>query len=59
MAKLHSIETMGLVDGPGIRTVFFLSGCPLRCVFCHNPDTQSMDYGTEITVEDLVKGPKE
>ena len=58
MAKLHSIETMGLVDGPGIRTVFFLSGCPLRCVFCHNPDTQSMDYGREITVEDMVNRAK-
>ncbi|WP_299033540.1 pyruvate formate-lyase-activating protein [uncultured Anaerococcus sp.] len=58
MAKLHSIETMGLVDGPGIRTVFFLSGCPLRCVFCHNPDTQSMAYGKEFTVDDLVKRAK-
>lgn len=58
MAKLHSIETMGLLDGPGIRTVFFLSGCPLRCVFCHNPDTQSLDYGTEISVEALVERAK-
>lgn len=55
MAKLHSIETMGLVDGPGIRTVFFLSGCPLRCVFCHNPDTQSLDYGRDVTVDEIVK----
>src|SRR5574344_386304 len=58
MAKLHSIETMGLLDGPGIRTVFFLSGCPLRCVFCHNPDTQSMDYGRDITVDEIVKRAK-
>ena len=58
MAKLHSIETMGLVDGPGIRTVFFLSGCPLRCVFCHNPDTQSMAYGKDITISDLVERAK-
>lgn len=36
---IHSIETMGLVDGPGIRTVVFLSGCELRCVYCHNPET--------------------
>ncbi|WP_311481741.1 pyruvate formate-lyase-activating protein [uncultured Anaerococcus sp.] len=55
MAKLHSIETMGLVDGPGIRTVFFLSGCPLRCVFCHNPDTQSLDYGRDISVGEIVR----
>ena len=36
---IHSIETMGLVDGPGIRTVVFLQGCHLRCQYCHNPDT--------------------
>ena len=36
---IHSIETMGLVDGPGIRTVVFLAGCSMRCVYCHNPDT--------------------
>ena len=58
MAKLHSIETMGLVDGPGIRTVFFLSGCPLRCVFCHNPDTQSPNYGRDITIEEIVDRAK-
>ena len=36
---INSIETMGLVDGPGIRVVVFMQGCPLRCVFCHNPET--------------------
>ncbi|SCZ79439.1 pyruvate formate-lyase-activating protein [Acidaminobacter hydrogenoformans] len=53
--KLHSIETMGLVDGPGIRTVFFLQGCPLKCQYCHNPDSQSFMGSSEITVEDVVQ----
>ena len=39
---IHSIETMGLVDGPGIRTVVFMQGCRLRCAYCHNPDTWDM-----------------
>lgn len=52
--KLHSIETMGLVDGPGIRTVIFLQGCPLKCQFCHNPDSQSYIGSNEITVDEVV-----
>jgi pyruvate formate lyase activating enzyme len=53
--KLHSIETMGLVDGPGIRTVFFLQGCPLRCAYCHNPDSQTMFSKKQVTPEDVLK----
>lgn len=55
---LHSLETMGLLDGPGIRTVFFLQGCPLRCRFCHNPDTQaapSAGVGERITVARVIE----
>lgn len=52
--SLHSIETLGLLDGPGIRTVFFLKGCPLACKYCHNPDTQDTDGGQIYEVEDLV-----
>lgn len=57
-ANLHSIESMGLVDGPGIRTVFFLKGCPLKCKYCHNPDTQNYMGGTTITVDDVVEKAK-
>ena len=39
LGDISSIETMGLVDGPGIRFVVFLQGCPLRCKYCHNPET--------------------
>jgi pyruvate formate lyase activating enzyme len=53
--KIHSIESMGLVDGPGVRTVVFLQGCALRCAYCHNPDTWSLEGGTLTSSEDLLK----
>lgn len=51
---VHSMESMGLVDGPGIRTVVFMQGCQLRCRFCHNPDTWQTGAGEEITPEALM-----
>ncbi len=53
--RIHSIETMGLVDGPGIRVVVFFQGCSLRCAYCHNPDTWAFKDGKEITPEELFK----
>lgn len=52
---LHSVETMGLVDGPGTRTIFFLQGCPLRCAYCHNPDTLAREGGQEITPQRILE----
>ena len=50
---VHSIQSLGTVDGPGIRFVVFLKGCNLRCGCCHNPDTWDMSGGTEYTAEQI------
>ena len=51
---IHSIESFGTVDGPGIRMVIFFQGCPMRCQYCHNPDTWKTSGGTEMTVEEIL-----
>lgn len=52
--RVHSVETCGTVDGPGLRYIIFMQGCLLRCQFCHNPDTWKMSDGKEMTIEELV-----
>ncbi|EAG7535141.1 pyruvate formate lyase-activating protein [Listeria monocytogenes] len=53
LGRVHSVETMGTVDGPGIRFIVFMQGCLLRCQFCHNPDTWKIGTGTERSAQDV------
>ena len=55
IGRVHSIQSMGTLDGPGVRFVIFLQGCQLRCGCCHNPDTWDMGGGTQYCAEDIVR----
>ncbi|MCA1032173.1 pyruvate formate lyase-activating protein [Bacillus timonensis] len=56
--RIHSVETCGTVDGPGLRYIVFTQGCLLRCAYCHNPDTWDQNNGKEISVDEIIEDLK-
>lgn len=56
--RVNSIQTLGTLDGPGVRFVLFMQGCPLRCAYCHNPDTWDFSAGEEYSPEEIIEKVK-
>ena len=54
VASIHSWELVTAVDGPGTRLTVFFNGCPLRCLYCHNPDTFEMRNGRDVSIEEII-----
>lgn len=55
IGHIHSTESFGAADGPGVRFIVFMQGCHMRCRYCHNPDTWKMDGGDEVTADEFLK----
>ena len=53
--RIHSFQSLGTVDGPGVRAVVFMQGCPLRCACCHNPDTWDLSGGKQVSAEEIFR----